>query len=857
MDFKHNQKRIIAAVAQRSFELGQNTFCKLKPLFDHLSNDERYLDPRDFPNDHEIWWRLSQNTNPETIVPGMLMEPNLEPAHEISDDPEKSVYQAYFVSKEAPIEPAAGAEIFHPARETVRSILRLRGEENLITLQHVPSKRVYLHVEDFIYGPFLVSHPTSGDIPVNRKCRLKAELARDGRSVMYRIGFDRFQELGYRILEAELQCSADEKGAASAHLHTFQYEYLAPDVCAKIERDFASEWEQLDWESLSVKFSRMAAAAKTFSRGDRQQVRDLVKRLESTDAATSFADEFKTATKDLFRLSDEAEAAFRDLAVALSECSLWDKERMEEAKKKYLDDWLSTQKADLEREILAAKDELEQLKADVAEYDQRIQRKKEQLKQTERDERKKLNAQLEKDKAKQLKEIDDARRAAESANAREAAKLEGERKRIESARDEVKQMSEKSAAEYIAMFPFLKELGFGRAAAPADLEEPAKKQNKEPFAIPATIHVPSPAAKMAMNENAFLDTLREYAAGEGFVYDPADLRRFHLSVLCEGLTILEGPAGVGKSSLARLYGDVLAGANALPPRDGTHIVHVSPSWMERSDLLGYVNTVTGEFSPSETGLYRQLIMASEDFRRHGPASGLYPVCLDEMNLAQVEYYFSDFMQILELPEKKRFLKCFSRDAVSENALFKNYSEIMISPGVKFIGTVNFDETTRRLSSRLLDRTNLIFLGDSPAGRATRRMSGGNPGCGVSLGTYESWRRDGAIPQEAEALLAEIADPLKKLGIAASPRVLSAMGRYIASAVALAGGARQAAIVAADEQLAQRILSKIRAITSAQQKKAVDAIASALDKFNPESYSPSRSAIERIRAKERFFNFENE
>ena len=147
MELKHDGKRIIAAVGQRPFTYGANTFCKLIPLFDHLNETEKILNPLDFYNDGEIWWRLSSNTNPDSIIPGMLMETTLEPSQEKSDDPGKSLYQARFTSKEDALEQSAGAELFRPFRETARTIMRLKGRKNGVRLPHISAKQVFLAVD--------------------------------------------------------------------------------------------------------------------------------------------------------------------------------------------------------------------------------------------------------------------------------------------------------------------------------------------------------------------------------------------------------------------------------------------------------------------------------------------------------------------------------------------------------------------------------------------------------------------------------------------------------------------------------------------------------------------------------------
>ena len=112
------------------------------------------------------------------------------------------------------------------------------------------------------------------------------------------------------------------------------------------------------------------------------------------------------------------------------------------------------------------------------------------------------------------------------------------------------------------------------------------------------------------------------------------------------LTVLGGVSGTGKSSLPRLYAQALTG-DADVWDDRYRMVGVNPSWLDVGDLLGRVNVLDARFLPSDSGLYDLLIHAHEEYRRHTRNSGLYIVCLDEMNLAQVEHYFSPFLQVLE------------------------------------------------------------------------------------------------------------------------------------------------------------------------------------------------------------------
>ena len=857
MELKHDGKRIIAAVGQRPFTYGANTFCKLIPLFDHLNETEKILNPLDFYNDGEIWWRLSSNTNPDSIIPGMLMETTLEPSQEKSDDPGKSLYQARFTSKEDALEQSAGAELFRPFRETARTIMRLKGRKNGVRLPHISAKQVFLAVDGCVYGPFAAREAPTAHTDPGWDYALTAIESRGGMPKLYKIAETEFNSR-YAVLREEITVSLDEKGKGSSHKTKVAYEYLPPDVCARMREEFGSAWEELDWEPLSAKFSRMMAAVKSFSRNERQQLKDLVKRLEESSEASGFAEELKAAASGVRKLDEESELAFKELGAAMLNCDLMDEARYTKVKNAAIADWIAGSKEAIEEDIKDLKQEREDLDKKNADLAEQIKRERERRKEQQKQDEQRVKSQLDKMREKANRELADERRAWEERKAKDTAALEERRKHIDAALEEIKARSEKNVSDCMAMFPFLKEMVASmRPAAPA-IQEPVERRRgprPEPFEPPRNIYAPSPAAKNAATQEAFLARLADYARQSGLSYDANDLRRFHLSVLCEGLTVLEGPAGVGKSSLARIYGDVLAGAGAEYPREGTHIVHVSPSWMERADLLGYVNAVTAEFSPSETGLYQRLLLAEADYAKNGSASALYPVCLDEMNLAQVEHYFSDFMQIMEMPEEKRVLPCFSKDAVSGDAVFREHSSVKLAPSVRFVGTVNFDETTRRLSARLLDRANLVYLGDGSRMSAHARLGGADAGPGVAYGTFTSWRRTAALSANVEKTLAALAEPLRTLGVAVSPRVRSGMARYIASAAPLLGAKAEA--IALDEQIAQRVISKVRSITSVAQKKALGAVADIVDSFRDDAYSPSRAAIERLRAKEHFFGYESE
>jgi hypothetical protein len=224
--------------------------------------------------------------------------------------------------------------------------------------------------------------------------------------------------------------------------------------------------------------------------------------------------------------------------------------------------------------------------------------------------------------------------------------------------------------------------------------------------------------------------------------------------------------------------------------------------------LGHVNTLERTFQPAESGLYQHLIRAQEEALHAGTKSGLYLTCLDEMNLAHVEHYFAGFLQALERGPGLREVRCFAPETVAEDSTFARWPTLNLPESVRFIGTVNFDETTKQLSQRLLDRANLIRLGgDLPLDLAepTPTKSKGRP---VDLNSYSGWvyrsaPLDGPLGEVTDALR----DDLATLGCQFNPRRFNAIRRFIASCPQDLCTPEEAL----DLQVAQRILPQIRAL----------------------------------------------
>lgn len=169
-----------------------------------------------------------------------------------------------------------------------------------------------------------------------------------------------------------------------------------------------------------------------------------------------------------------------------------------------------------------------------------------------------------------------------------------------------------------------------------------------------------------------------------------------LKVSC--LVILAGMSGTGKSGLVRLYADAMG-----LPKEQAVMIPVRPSWMDDSDLLGYLDMKNMIYRPADTGLAELLV----DAARH--PEKMYIVCFDEMNLARAEHYFAQFISVLE-QEEHRVIRLYNPSLMPRIYNSASYpAEIPVGRNVIFTGTVNVDESTYHFSDKILDRANVITL----------------------------------------------------------------------------------------------------------------------------------------------------
>lgn len=253
--------------------------------------------------------------------------------------------------------------------------------------------------------------------------------------------------------------------------------------------------------------------------------------------------------------------------------------------------------------------------------------------------------------------------------------------------------------------------------------------------------------------------IQAYLFNKDVIYPRYIIEDFFALIQTNDLIILAGESGSGKTNLVKSFADAIGGKSFIIP--------VKPNWTSAEDLLGYYNPLEKKYLA--TPFLEALIEA-----QNNPTIP-YFICLDEMNLARVEYYFADFLSLLEerneLPEIKlysedetshilselknvlelieatkekyqkknivNFVKLLQDEEINKeltrvfgfsdkdslikyhtdlrrmiNGILNIPSSIIFPKNVRIIGAINIDETTHYLSPKILDRAHIMKF-DSP------------------------------------------------------------------------------------------------------------------------------------------------
>jgi hypothetical protein len=197
------------------------------------------------------------------------------------------------------------------------------------------------------------------------------------------------------------------------------------------------------------------------------------------------------------------------------------------------------------------------------------------------------------------------------------------------------------------------------------------------------------------------EIFREAVENSGLVLPKERAVACLAALMAKPFAIFTGLSGSGKTQLALRLGDWFGASGS----EFRHlVVAVRPDWTGPDALFGYEDALQPKSADGRAAWH---VPPPLEFmlRAAGDSERPYLLILDEMNLAHVERYFSDYLSAAE-----------SREPVLPNLVVESSSGVnswRIRPGAPdlleiprnlwVVGTVNIDETTYMFSPKVLDR----------------------------------------------------------------------------------------------------------------------------------------------------------
>ena len=324
------------------------------------------------------------------------------------------------------------------------------------------------------------------------------------------------------------------------------------------------------------------------------------------------------------------------------------------------------------------------------------------------------------------------------------------------------------------------------------------------------------------------EDFRNYAAYKlKLYYDINDIRRFIAGMAVSKILILQGMSGTGKTSLAHAFGEFVDNRSTVIP--------VQPMWKERTDLIGYYNEFTKRFN--ETLLLEKMYEANY-------SGDMYVTVLDEMNIARVEYYFAEFLSLLELPNpEERYLTVVSDTWDTDPAGLKD-GRIKLPVNMWFIGTANNDDSTFAISDKVYDRAMVLDLDR----KSERFVAPKTAPCPISADHFarlaESATAEYAVSSRNRQRLQMLDTYLiEHFHITFGNRIMKQINTYIPVFIACGGDE----LVALDDILAKKVIRKLETQNPIYLRGAAEGLLNYLDElFGTDRMTACKEAIQRLR-----------
>ena len=232
----------------------------------------------------------------------------------------------------------------------------------------------------------------------------------------------------------------------------------------------------------------------------------------------------------------------------------------------------------------------------------------------------------------------------------------------------------------------------GKTPEGGEIRFPRLAQIDQQYATPLPpTRLPEDATDITLS--GICERFRNFACSQMHLYYTIEQCRVFFAGMGTGkIIILEGISGTGKTSLPYCLGRFF--------RKNAVICSVQPSWHDRSELLGYYNDFTHRFT--ETVFLSAIYEAT--FR-----DDINLVVLDEMNLARIEYYFAEFLSIMEMPNVNEWKITLIAAAAENDPRHLRDGTLLIPQNIWFVGTANNDDSTFTITDKVYDRAMSMFF----------------------------------------------------------------------------------------------------------------------------------------------------
>jgi MoxR-like ATPase len=322
----------------------------------------------------------------------------------------------------------------------------------------------------------------------------------------------------------------------------------------------------------------------------------------------------------------------------------------------------------------------------------------------------------------------------------------------------------------------------------------------------------------AKPKQKLVDYLVERVQRERPTYSHNEIINIYTCIVQGFLTIFSGKPGTGKTSMCNIIADSLGLRPKTPNAEDSRFVSISVErgWASKRDLIGYYNPLTRRYDKSNMGIYDALMTLTHEREK---SKLPYVILLDEANLSPIEYYWSIFMAATEID--KSGSKPVWIDIGTEERIY-------IPETLKFIATINNDQTTEPLSPRLIDRAWVIKL-PVPTDYEGKTQEGKN---GNDAEDERILWRDLKTAFSNDNKTVRLSKPLSEIytlfndhQMEISPRIINVISSYISAAQGLmktesqekSGKTQEADQAALDFAVAQKLLTKINGFYDTYEK----------------------------------------